>query len=117
MEGTDALWAGLAGAANQFGASLAVARQRPLDPDSIAALDTARQVLVMAWQRVQDEAHDLAGAQVPQTTQVQWQLLVSQSAVAADSFNLAVTSYNEAIAQFPALLLASLFGFKPARTL
>jgi LemA protein len=33
------------------------------------------------------------------------------------NFNSAVAEYNEAIAQFPAVILAWLFGFHPARGL
>ena len=36
---------------------------------------------------------------------------------ATEHFNLAVTRYNEAIAQFPAVILAWLFGFQPGRGL
>jgi LemA protein len=38
-----------------------------------------------------------------------------QTHAATDQFDLAVGRYNEAIAQFPAVLLAWLFGFKPGR--
>ncbi|WP_442975247.1 hypothetical protein, partial [Salmonella enterica] len=31
-----------------------------------------------------------------------------------DQFNTAVTDYNDAVGQFPAVLLAWLFGFRPA---
>ena len=117
MDAMDSFWAGLAGAANQFVASLAAARARPFDPDAIAALATAREVLAMAWQRVQNEGEDLAGAPLPQDLQAQWQQFTVQTALAAEAFNRAVTNYNDGIAQFPALLLASLFAFKPARAL
>jgi LemA protein len=36
--------------------------------------------------------------------------------VAIDRFDRAVSRYNEGIAQFPAALLAWLFGFKPGRS-
>ena len=41
--------------------------------------------------------------------------LMVQAHVAIDQFDQAVGRYNEAIAQFPAVLLAWLFGFKPGR--
>ena len=117
MDDIDALWAGLGSAANQLAVSLGAARARPFDAEAVAALATARQVLLMAWQRVQDDGDDLAGAAMPQTLQVQWQALSVQSALATEEFNRAVTNYNDAIAQFPALLLAQLFHFAPARPL
>lgn len=113
-----ALWLGLAGAAAQFNASLAAARARPLDPEAIAALHAAQGVLLMAWQRLQeDDAHDLAGAALPETLQLQWRQSWTHVQTAAQAFKLAVQTYNGAIAQFPALLLAWLFGLRPARAL
>lgn len=109
------LWDGLRSALSQFMASLAAARAHPLDRDAMAALSAAQGVLAMAWQRLQHEAHDLAGAAVPETLQLQWEQLALPARVASEHFNLAVARYNEAIAQFPALLLARLFGFKAAR--
>ena len=79
-------WGGLQGAASQLEATLAAARQKPLDPDRIAALAAAQSVLATAWER-------------------------------AERFTQAVHRYNAAIAQFPAVLLALLFGFKPGRGL
>lgn len=109
-------WAGLEGAATQFAASLAAARQRPLEPEGLAALSAAQDVLVMAWERVErDDAHDLAGSRLPETVTVSRTHLAGQVRAAAAHFNQAVVRYNQAIAQFPAVLLAWLFGFKPAQ--
>src|SRR5262245_54067150 len=46
---TDSSLAGLLGAASQLRATLAAMRQRPLEPEGIAALSAARGVLTMAW--------------------------------------------------------------------
>lgn len=114
----SSLWSGLGAAANQFAASLAGARAHPLDPDTTAALNAAIGVMQMAWQRMQqDDAHDLAGAALPENLQLQWQQLEARREASTALFNEAINQYNGAIAQFPALLLASLFHFKPARTL
>lgn len=108
-------WGGLEGAATQFAASLAVARQRPLDPEGIAALSAAQDVLAMAWERVErDDAHDLAGSRLPDTVTARRANLAGQVRAAGALFNQAVSRYNHGIAQFPAVLLAWLFGFKPA---
>jgi LemA protein len=118
FDGSSSFWSSLEGATAQFAASLAVARQRPLEPDGIAALGAAQDVLTMAWERaVRDDAHDLAGSRLPESVSVTRGHLVAQAAAAAENFNLAVERYNAAIAQFPALLLASLFGFKPGLAL
>ena len=112
------LWHGLGGAADQFSASLGAARTKPLDGDLIAALGAAQGVLHMAWQRLQQEdAHDLAGAAVPETLQLRWQQVTGQIQADTAQFNQQVVAYNDGIAQFPALVLARLFSLKPARQL
>lgn len=115
LDDVAALWDGLRSAMSQFMASLVVARAHPLDRDAMAALSAAQGVLAMAWQRLQHDAHELAGAALPETLTSQWEQLALPTRVASEHFNLAVGRYNEAIAQFPALLLARLFGFKAAR--
>jgi LemA protein len=108
-------WSGLHGAANQFAASLAAARIKPLHPEGIAALGSAQEVLVMAWERAErEDAHDLAGPRLPDTVLRKRAQLALQSHAATEQFNVAVSRYNAAIVQFPALLLAWAFGFKPA---
>lgn len=116
LEAGGSFWAGLHGAASQFAASLAVARHRPLEPAGIAALSSAQEVLAMAWERAErDDAHDLAGPRLPETVTAQRAQLAMQAHAAANQFNQAVARYNEGISQFPALLLAWLFGFKRGR--
>jgi LemA protein len=113
FDGTG-FWHGLEGAAGQLTASLTQARARPLEPDRIAALDAALQVLAMAWERVErDDAHDLAGSRLPADLIAERAQSARQARTAGEQFNAAVANYNEAIAQFPAVLLAYLFGFKP----
>ncbi len=110
----SSLWGGLQGAATQFSASLAAARSQPLEPQGIAALAAARQVLAMAWARAErEDTHDLAGARLPESVSASRAQLAAQAVSAAEQFNAAVALYNQAIGQFPALLLAWLFGFKP----
>jgi LemA protein len=111
-------WDALHAAATQLAATLAAARGKPLDGDNIAALSAAQEVLHMAWERAErDDAHDLAGPRLPDTVLLRRAQLLLQAHAATESFNAAVARYNEAIAQFPAILLAWLFGFQPARTL
>lgn len=112
------MWRSLSGAALQFTATLAAARARPLDEEAICALQAAQGVLHTAWQRLQqDDAHDLAGAALPETLQARWQQLGVNLQADTALFNQQVQAYNEAIGQFPALVLARLFALKPARAL
>jgi LemA protein len=116
--GGSAFWGGLQGAAAQLQASLASARARPLDPERIAALGAAQEVLSMAWDRAErDDAHDLAGPRLPEDFSGERQQLVRMAQAATEQFNQAVAHYNDAIGQFPAILLAWLFRFQPARGL
>jgi LemA protein len=111
-------WAGLHAAASQLAATLAATRHKPLAPDGIDALSAAQEVLGMAWERAErDDVHDLAGPRLPDTVLLRRAQLLLQAHAATAAFNAAVARYNEAIAQFPALLLAWLFGFRPARAL
>lgn len=118
FEGGSAFWAGLQGAAAQLAASLASARAKPLDPERIAALGAAQEVLGMAWERAErDDAHDLAGPRLPDNFSSERSQLVRMTQAATEQFNDAVARYNAAIVQFPAILLAWLFGFEPGRGL
>lgn len=112
----SSFWSGLQGAAAQLDASLASARVRPLDPDRIAALGAAQSVLATAWERAErEDAHDLAGARLPDSLTGGRARLTAQCISAAERFTSAVERYNASIAQFPAVLLAWLFGFRPGR--
>lgn len=111
-------WSGLEGAAAQLATSLAAARTRPLDTGRIAALAAACDVMATAWSRVErEDAHDLAGPRLPVELLARQSQLVTHGQASAEQFSQQVARYNEAIAQFPALLLAWLFGFRPGRSL
>ncbi|UCU99617.1 LemA family protein [Acidovorax radicis] len=124
----DAEAAALQGAANQLSASLAVARARPLHPGAMAALSAARDVLQATWHsaaRKMEEPPMATDVPLPQTSsvvgadqasvwQVRWDEYALQNEQATQLFNDAVRQYNEGVAQFPANLLAKVFGFKAA---
>lgn len=110
-------WAGLLGAAEQFEVSLRVARVRPLNASTMGALVLAQQTLYTSWLRLKNEPPDLAGALLPENLQLQWERISQQADTVRLEFNQHVSAYNGAIAQFPAGLLAWLFGFKPAQAI
>jgi LemA protein len=113
---SGSFWGNLQGAAAQFAATLAAVRQRPLEPEGMAALGAAHEILAAAWERAErEDLHDLAGPRLPEQLSIERARLVHQAQGAAEQFNLAVARYNEGIGQFPALLIASLFAFRPAR--
>jgi LemA protein len=109
-----AAWASLGSASDEFTTTLAAARARPLDAPAVAALTAAQGVLDMAWLRAWHQAHALVPASLPEDLPEQRDKLLSRIGPLRDAFNDAVRVYNEAIDQFPALLLARLFAFKPA---
>ncbi len=111
----DTLWLALRAASHQFSASLSALRPRPLDTRHAAAVAAAWAVLEMCWNRLQNEAHDLAGPALPENLVTQWQHLSSQLMPLREQFNLSVARYNQAIGQFPALLLAWLFQMQSGR--
>ena len=114
----DSFWSGLKGASLQLEAALASARARPLEPERIAALASAQSVLATAWERAErDDAHDLAGPRLPDTLTATRSHVTAQCIAGAGRFTEAVERYNAGIAQFPAVLLAWLFGFQPGRGL
>lgn len=109
--------AGLAAAAQQFAASLKVAHAKPLSRSRIRPLRTAYETLCLSWLRLRSLPPDLAGAVLPNGLQIKWDELTARAEAARAEFNRQVLDYNQAIDQFPALLLAWLFAFKPAEML
>lgn len=106
--------AGLVGAALQLESSMKVARAHPLDVLAMQALETAHEALCASWVRVRNQPPDLAGAPLPEALQLQWEHIALDAGNACIEFNRRVQDYNAAIQQFPARLLAWLFGFRPA---
>ena len=89
----------------------------PLQAASVAALHASLQLLEAAWTT---QAHQLPALAVPAgaTPWAQrWEQHQAHSQQAQAQLRLAAAPYNAAIAQFPAQLLASIFGFKAAQTL
>ncbi len=101
-------------ASAQFAASLAAARVNALDCNAVAALAAAREVLLMAWENAQPIP---AALDAPASASAAWMQWCRQSERACAAFNAAVELHNSALAQFPAHLLATLFGFKKAGSL
>lgn len=111
----DALrWRPLTLAARQFLACLAVVQAKPLQIaalDDISSVRAARDIFEANWQRMQSAQDDLAGTPVPPDLQQLW---VQHEPLAHErlrDYNQAVMAYSQAINQFPAVVLAWVFGF------
>ena len=108
--------AGLRGALDQFMASLNLSRLQPLDREVIQALGAAEQVLHTSWRRLCEV--DPAPAESPQDGhRLAWETRKHQTTLARVAFAQSVAGYNAAIGQFPASLLAWVFGFVRAAAL
>jgi LemA protein len=107
------LWIGLQSACSQFDVALRVVRRQVLDAEAMEALQSAGGTLHVWWDRLVDEARDHA-EMLPASWQLAWIDNRRQVGEATEAFNHAVMAHNMAITQFPALLLARVFRFRPA---
>ena len=106
---------------------LTATRLRPLDPAAMGALATALHVMLSGWQRLYPDAvtsfdgdgtlsmpvplggpRDRTGAAEPAqgASPFAWPEPSAAAEIARSQFNQAVATYNAAIGQFPALLVA-----------
>lgn len=128
----------LQAATTQLATLLGATRLHPLDPGGMAALGTALQVLISAWQRQHPDAVTVFDADgtlsrpapaqvgagstsvvaVPNAAEpIAWPEPSAAAEIARSQFNLAVRNYNDAIVQFPALLVAWAVRLRPAAPL
>jgi LemA protein len=108
---------GLAACADQFRVALKMCRSQPLHGASIGALTIAYETMCLSWQRQRQLAPERALSALPEAPPLRWEQLVAQTEMARADFNKVVARYNAAVNQFPAALLARLFGFRPAQPL
>ena len=100
----------------QFRACLQAAKLGPLKSESLGSLSSAWIVFRMAIRQLQ--ADDDAGVpRLPQVLSPHWEQMLLQDQAAVDVFNEAVQRYNQAIRQFPAILLAWVFAYRAAQSL
>ena len=124
--------ASLQAATTQLTTLLAATRLKPLDAQGMAALGTALQVLLSAWQRLHPDAvtsfdadgmlsrpAPLDGVDDPVATSapMAWPEPSAAAEIARSHFNLAVHGYNAAIGQFPAVLVSWAVRLRPAAPL
>lgn len=109
----DEHWTGLRAAAQGLSLAMGALRQNTLDRKRAAAAVAARAALIDAWLHLHQGARDLAGDMLPESVVQQWQMGLGECDHLGRQFNAAVQQYNEAVEQFPALILARIFGFQP----
>jgi LemA protein len=101
----------LRAACRQADAAREHARVRPGAASAVTSLRVAEEILTDARSRV--PVQSVAGADLPD---LNTRLATSDTALgfARGEFNAAVALYNEAVHQFPTVLVARLFGFRAA---
>lgn len=109
-----ASWARLGAASEQFALALAQARAQPVDGAVMDTLMLAHDALDTAWRSAMHDAIPPDTHPSAERLQAKWMQLLHQAVPLNTAFNDAVESYNAAIGQFPAGLLAKMFGFRVA---
>ncbi len=108
-------WSRLQESARQVAMALARMHEHPLQVDSVTQVRDTQARLQAAWEGLL--ASTSHASAVSDDIQQRWQaqrLLVQPD---TQRFNQAIEQYNQAIAEFPAVLLTRLFKFTPGSTL
>jgi LemA protein len=105
----------LVAATDALTAALRIAHTQPLNGLKTMVVGQALDALAESWCEVKDLPSDLGESALPSALPTQWEALAMQVEIARLEFNRAVMNYNESRDQFPAILLAWVFGFKPAQ--
>jgi LemA protein len=108
-------WTRLQVAANLSAMALARMQEHPLEPSSAVALMATSRDLQDAWDALIHP--DVYYISVPAELMQRWTELGISIQPDLQRFNQAVLIYNEAIAMFPASLMARAFKYKPGRIL
>ena len=112
-----AAWARLHASSEQFAVALAGARAQPTDVSAMGGLVLAHEAMRTAWAGVLADAITADAVPSSERLQARWMRLLHQAMPLRTAFNEAVQLYNQGIAQFPASVIARVFGLKPAGTL
>jgi LemA protein len=108
-------WSRLQESARQVAMALARMQEHPLQADSVERVRQTQGELQAAWESLLAlSAYQLA---VSDALQQRWQAQLLLVQPDTQRFNQAVEQYNQAIAEFPAVLIARLFKFNPGFTL
>ena len=108
-------WHHLLVSARAVNTALKIAHSQPLNSAAISGLKGGIEAMGLYWRQLVNLPPDLAGSFLPPSFQLQWEQLAFQVDRARTEFNQSVINYNEAKDQFPANLLAKIFGFKSAQ--
>jgi LemA protein len=109
------LWTRLQVCANHAAMAMARMHEHPLLPKSADELVETSEELESAWlSLVHPDVYYLS---VPEVLKKNWSDIDVLLQPELEKFNTVSIEYNKAIDMFPALIIAKVFNFKPARTL
>ena len=108
-------WHHLLASVRAVSTALKIAHAQPLNKAATSGLKDGIEGIGLYWRQLVDLQPDLAGSFLPPSFQLQWEQLAFQVDRARTEFNQSVVNYNVAKDQFPANLLAKIFGFKSAQ--
>jgi len=109
------LWTRLQVCANHAAMAMARMHEHPMLPKSADELVETSEELESAWLALIHP--DVYYLSVPEELKKKWSDIDVLLQPELEKFNTLSIEYNHAIDMFPALLIAKLFNFKPARTL
>jgi LemA protein len=107
----------LIAAGKRLADALRVARAAPLTAAAVDELSKAYQDLGASWSQLRDLPDGLSAPDVFAAAETSWNQISLLVQVARADFNRRVQLCNDAIGQFPALLVASGSGLKPGQAL
>ncbi len=110
-------WTTLTVALEGLDSAAKAAKLSPLAMPAMQALQAAYATVQSAWSALLAEPDDLAGSQIPDALQNDWNEASTKVQIARGGLNQIVGIYNEALHQFPASLIAKSLGFREAGTL
>jgi LemA protein len=96
-------------------AALKVAHSQPLNRAASSGLRESLAATIVCWQQLVALPPAVVDSFLPPSFQLQWAQFENQVERARSEFNQSVLDYNEAKNQFPANVLAKIFGFKSAQ--
>jgi LemA protein len=115
MDDAPQEWHDLLACTRSVNAAVKVAHLQPLNSEAASDLKSGVEDMGLHWRQLVSLPPDLAGSFLPLRFQLEWEQLAFQVASARSDFNQSVINYNEARDQFPANVLANIFGFKTAQ--
>lgn len=113
----QAQWQAVSAALHAAQTSHQTLKEQPPSDKTLNSLFATLAAMQQAWGLLLAQPADLAGPAVPEQLQAAWESVTQQLHAVQQRFKRHADAYNEAIAQFPARLVARGLGFSAWPTL